>query len=86
MNPMHTDTNIFEGYLRDIDFPAIFKICILPGFDLAELHSVGYDSPRKYFNGDSHFNSSIIGWAGHRENGSTYGTVEEIKERVSTDP
>ena len=43
VHPTFTDTRIVQTSLQDIDFPAIFKICIQPGFDLTELKNVGYD-------------------------------------------
>ena len=53
VNQVYTETKIYERNLQDLEFPIIFKICVLPGFDLEELRSVGYASPRKYFLGQS---------------------------------
>ena len=86
VNPTNTETKIVESSLQDLHFPVIFKICILPGFDLEELHSAGYDSPRSYFLGQGHFTPADIGWAGHSESGSSIGTVADIRDRVSTNP
>ena len=36
----------------------------------------GYENQDKFFQGISMFNSSIIGWNGHTENGSTVGDIE----------
>ena len=83
---LHRDTQIFESHLSDIDFPVIFKICALPGFNLEELRSVGYESPRKYLYSYSPFNSSIIGWSGHSEDGASFETVAYVRKRVLTDP
>ena len=67
--------------LHNIEFPIIFKICVLPGFDMEELRSVGYDSPRTYFLGQGSVVPHTIGWAGH---GGNYGTVADVRERVLT--
>ena len=84
VNPIYTDTQIIKKNIQDIEFPVIFKICIQPGFDKKELKSVGYHSERNYFDGSSHFNSSIKGWAGHKENGNIFGSVTDIMNTVVT--
>ena len=37
---------------------------------------VGYEDVKNYYYGRSFYNKSIMGWAGHTENGSTLGSVE----------
>ena len=32
----------------------------------------------EFFNGNSRFNDSVVGWAGHTENGSSIGSVEGL--------
>ena len=51
--------------LEDIDFPLVIKICVVPGFNQTALYEVGYYDAGGYFLGQSRFNESVIGWAGH---------------------
>ena len=80
---VYTETNIYERNLHDIEFPIIFKICVLPGFNMEELRSVGYDSPGRYFLGQGRDVPHTVGWAGH---GGNYGTVADVRKRVLTNP
>ena len=73
LNPYETYTNIEQRKLREISFPIIFKICIKPGLDEAELNKSGYDGITNYFRGRSKYNSSLIGWAGHTKEGGIFG-------------
>ena len=62
--------------LKDREFPLLIKLCIKPGLDLEELSKVGYDGICAYFDGQSKYNYTSVGWAGHAENGSYIGEVE----------
>ena len=67
--------NILEGYikpsltrtweeelmLRDIDFPVIVKICVIPGFNEKALKEAGYDDTWSYFLGQSRFDNTTYG-------------------------
>ena len=64
------------------DFPFLTKICIRPGFDILALREAGYNSVDGYFSGNSRFNRSVIGWAGHTQDGKVVGKVEEIFDKV----
>ena len=64
------------------DFPLLTRVCIRPGFKMAALREAGYNSTDSYFTGKSRFNSSVIGWAGHTEDGNVLGKVEEIFDNV----
>ena len=75
LNPYETYTNIEQRKLQEISFPIIFKICIKPGLDEAELKKSGYDGITNYFRGRSKYNSSLIGWAGHTKDGGIQGSV-----------
>ena len=56
----------------------------LVGLDVAvALNEVGYEDTWSYFLGQSKFNQSVYGWAGHTEDSGTIGTVSEILARVS---
>ena len=69
--------------LEDIDFPLVIKICVVPGFSQTALYEVGYNDAGGYFLGQSRFNESVIGWAGHTEDSGTKGTVGEILTQIS---
>ena len=81
--PSITRTWEEEVLLKNMDFPLVAKICIIPGFNQTALYDVGYDGTVNYFIGQSRFNHSLIGWAGHTEDYGIVGSVEEILERVS---
>ena len=76
-NPSLPLIEIVKKDLREIEFPLSFRICI---FD-EENHDkryrqFGYKSTMSFFRGSSMFNSSIVGWGGHSENGSTMASVK----------
>ena len=81
--PTITRTWEEEVLLKDMDFPLVAKICIIPGFNQTALYGVGYDGTVNYFVGQSRFNYSLYGWAGHTEDHGIVGSVEEILELVS---
>ena len=57
------------------DFPVVFKICIQPGFAAETLKTVGYSDIHSYFLGESLYNRSLIGWAGHTQEGAAFTDV-----------
>ena len=82
--PTITRTWEEEVLLKDMDFPLLVaKICIIPGFNQTALYEAGYDDTGDYFMGQSRFNDSLYGWAGHTKDSGIVGSVEEILERVS---
>ena len=83
VNPTITRTWEKEVGLEDIDFPVNIKICVIPGFNQTALQEVGYEDTWRYFLGQSMFNQSVYGWAGHSEDSGTIGTVSEVLARVS---
>ena len=56
-----TTTHTWEEVvpLRDMDFPLVAKICVIPGFNQTALKEVGYYNVLEYFHGQSRFNESI---------------------------
>ena len=90
-------THVLEGYLKptitrtweeevplqDIEFPLVIKICVVPGFNQTALLEAGYQNTYSYFAGQSRFNNTLFGWAGHTEDSGTLGTVEDILAQVS---
>ena len=70
ISPTQTETKVKEVKIEEIEFPVIFKICFKNSFDLDKLKDAGYWSVWSYFKGESKFNDSIYGWAGHEKYGS----------------
>ena len=63
--------------LEDIEFPAVFKICL---YNLKHSNqryrNLGYAGVEEFFSGYSSNYSDLIGWNGFDENGDAIGTVE----------
>ena len=63
-----------------IDFPIIFKICVDETVNKSSRYkNVGYQDSFDFFNGQSMYNSSIFGWTGHTQNGSTLTSTKDKK-------
>ena len=75
MNPEYTLTKTERVEMAKINFPLNFKVCIKPGFDDAELKKMGYKNNIGYLWGQSKYNSSIHGWAGHTSDGKIVSNV-----------
>ena len=77
-NPEHTVSSKMKMKLLETEhFPVVFKLCIKPGgYDLGKLNQFGYQTATHYFYGRSLYNSSLVGWAGHREDGTVMSTAE----------
>ena len=82
IKPSMTITQEKMVNLEDIEFPVVIKICIIPGFDEAAIRDAGYAESWYYFYGQSKFNGTIFGWAGHNNQSETLGEVEEIFKKV----
>ena len=68
---------VLKKSLHDIDFPLAFTLCISEITNsLDRYRDVGYLNYRYFFKGKSMYNSSLHGWSGHTENGSTIASVE----------
>ena len=80
-SPTQTTTAISTENLGDSEFPIIFKICINPGLNITALREEGYDSIPDYFRGQSKYNSSLYGWAGH-SNGTFQKKTVEGKQKI----
>ena len=70
IKPSQTVTRVEKKDLIDIPFPVLFKICIKPAFNAAELLDAVYLHTGRYFLGENIFNKSVHGWAGHRADGT----------------
>ena len=63
--------------LNEIEFPMTFRICAFELNDtVSRYQSFGYADYAAYFRGQSMFNDTLYGWAGHDQNGSVLGNVE----------
>ena len=58
------NTVSYKEELNAHDFPAVIRVCVIPGFDEKQLFEAGYEDLH-YFDGRSRLNSSIYGWTGH---------------------
>ena len=78
--PEFPDIKIYKRDLSDIEFPLSFKICVsdVNGAD-KRYKTFGYRNDFNFFSGNSMYNSSIYGWSGHTENGSSLDTVKSKK-------
>ena len=81
-NPSLTRTWEEEVALKDIEFPLTIKICVIPAFNETALNERGYYDTWFYFLGQSAFNDSLYGWAGHTEGLGTVDTVGKVLEQV----
>ena len=79
-------TGIKKKKLQDMDFPVVFKICPDPAFNITLLKKEGYAKISGYFRGESRFNKSIYGWAGHTNTFETRDSVENIYHKVQRFP
>ena len=77
LNPQLPSIRILKKNLQDIDFPLAFKLCAseISG-SRYRYRNLGYSKDLEFFAGKSKFNSSLYGWSGHTENGSTIASVE----------
>ena len=86
INPVQKTTDITEKKLNDMKFPIIFKICLKPGFNRTVLREEGYLGPVAYFLGQSRYNHSVYGWAGHTNTSNTRNTVDAVYQKVQNFP
>ena len=86
INPSLKTTDITEKQLEDLKFPIIFKICMKPGFNTTALKEEGYAGISKYFRGQSSYNSSVYGWAGHTNTSEIRTTVDAVYQKVQHFP
>ena len=85
--PNETVAKTVTKKLKDIDFPAAFKVCMKPSFNVDELATVGYDYSYNYFIGSSKFETGLgnYGWAGHTQDGGVFSNVSDVQSRIFQD-
>ena len=74
--PDTTNTVSYQELLHQDKFPVLIKVCVQPGFDTVALQQAGYNGSVPYFHGQSKYNSSVFGWAGHGQDGVQNQTAE----------
>ena len=76
LNPDLPEVKYYKRDLNEIDFPIAFQLCIgEKNNSNTKYKDLGYTNLFHFFYGESRFNDSIVGWAGHTENGSSLGSV-----------
>ena len=83
IKPTLTHTWEKDVRLGDIEFPIVIKICVIPTYNLTSLYDYGYEDKYRFFLGQSRFNNSTYGWAGHTNSSTTLGSVEEVLSNVT---
>ena len=79
LNPELPEIRVYKKHLKDINFPISFLICATNYMNHSgPYQEIGYSKISNFFKGISKFNDSIVGWKGHRLNGSIYGTAEGL--------
>ena len=77
LHPEVPEIVVYKKDLKEIDFPIVFRICAYESINGSERYRrFGYASEYNFFQGKSRFNSSVYGWNGHFENGSTLASAE----------
>ena len=72
ISPTKTHTSVKQELLKDIDFPLDIKMCAEPAFNRSAIVEAGYKNrAHRYFKGQSMFNRSVYGWAGHTNDSGT---------------
>ena len=79
IHPRFPEIVKYKKDLSEIEYPITFKICDDASnlsFTAEKYQKYGYSDLWQFYSGQSMFNSSVYGWAGHTENGTTFGSVE----------
>ena len=86
LNPSYPEVKYYKKDLKEIDFPIVFQICIEEKKNndtKMKYKDLGYQDLFDFFTGQSRFNKSIFGWAGHSENGSSIASVKGFTIRFN---
>jgi hypothetical protein len=87
IKPERPITETFRQDLDEMEFPVVFKVCVIPAFNDSAVKKEGYRGATGFFDGKSRFNDSILGWGGHVDgigkpkssNGSNIFCIREKK-------
>ena len=78
-NPNLPEIKVYKKNLEEIEFPFSFLLCAYDlQNDTVKYNKMGYKDEVDFFRGRSKFNSSLVGWGGHTENGSYIGTAQGL--------
>ena len=64
---LYTETRIVS--LTSQEFPLRVSVCVSPGYKKDVLEEAGYEDYNEYQRGYSLYNDSVLGWAGHTQDG-----------------
>ena len=85
VNPEFPQVRLYKEQLRNVEFPISFQICVnefnVTNSTNEKYQQYGYDGIWEYFRGQSRYNSTIVGWAGHKQNHSTDTFTVEGKRK-----
>ena len=77
MYPTTPGIRVYKTTLDKITFPISLLICAYQlQNESARYEKVGYPDNIYFYYGTSKYNTSLLGWHGHTENGSSIGSVE----------
>ena len=77
-----THTWVEEQDFNEMDLPITIKVCVSPGFNATALQEFGYSDTYFYFLGNSVYNDTFYGWAGHTDTNEVFGNVSHVLEKV----
>ena len=78
LNPEYPEIINFKKDLYEIELPITFKICVNEvnlSISNKKYEMYGYEDLWQFYNGQSMYNASTIGWAGHTKDGTTIAPV-----------
>ena len=71
---------VYNKEVGEIDFPLSFILCLNDRENISARYSkFGYTHYANFYRGINMYNTSVVGWKGHMENGSVYGSVQGNK-------
>ena len=75
--PDQPDIKVFKTELKNIDFPLSFFLCAKEHENVnARYKKYGYNDIHDFFGGKSMYQDNVIGWKGHKPNGTTFDSFE----------
>ena len=76
VDPAQTVTRIEKVNFDELEFSVLFKVCFKPAFHSKKLEENCYGDIWRYFKGESKYNRSISGWAGHTTDGGVISSPQ----------
>ena len=78
-NPAIPEIILHNKNIMDVNMPLSFIFCLRntnTEIEEKKYREAGYFSVFSFYSGTSMFNESVVGWLGHKENSSTYNSLE----------